>query len=83
MDPIGFSLENFDAIGVWRTNDNGFRVDPSGEMFDGTKLDGIINRYFKSTADAVAALQAGEIQFSYVEPDDLKNFAERRIRALR
>ncbi len=40
-------------------------------------LDGIINRYFKSTADAVAALQAGEIQFSYVEPDDLKPFAGR------
>jgi hypothetical protein len=40
MDPIGFSLENFDAIGVWRTNDNGFRVDPTGQMFDGTKLDG-------------------------------------------
>jgi peptide/nickel transport system substrate-binding protein len=39
------------------------------------KLDGVINRYFKSTADAVAALQAGEIQFSYVEPDDLKSFA--------
>ena len=38
-------------------------------------LDGVINRYFKSTADAVAALQAGEIQFSYVEPDDLKSFA--------
>ncbi|HLW76195.1 MAG TPA: DUF1585 domain-containing protein, partial [Bryobacteraceae bacterium] len=40
MDPIGFSLENFDAIGVWRTNDTGFKVDPTGKMFDGTKLDG-------------------------------------------
>ncbi|MGA3238207.1 MAG: DUF1592 domain-containing protein [Bryobacteraceae bacterium] len=42
MDPIGFSLENFDAVGVWRTNDSGFRIDPSGEMFDGAKLDGPI-----------------------------------------
>jgi hypothetical protein len=40
MDPIGFALENFDAVGVWRTNDSGFRIDPSGEMFDGAKLSG-------------------------------------------
>ncbi|MGA7236984.1 MAG: DUF1592 domain-containing protein [Bryobacteraceae bacterium] len=40
MDPIGFSLENFDAVGIWRTNDSGFRIDPSGQMFDGAKLDG-------------------------------------------
>ncbi len=40
MDPIGFSLENFDAVGVWRVNDSGFRIDASGRMFDGSKLDG-------------------------------------------
>ncbi len=40
MDPIGFALENFDVVGVWRTNDSGFRIDPSGKMFDGAKLDG-------------------------------------------
>jgi len=40
MDPIGFALENFDAVGVWRTNDSGFRIDPSGEMFDGARLNG-------------------------------------------
>lgn len=40
MDPIGFALENFDAVGVWRNNDSGFRIDPSGEMFDGAKLSG-------------------------------------------
>ena len=40
MDPIGFALENFDAVGVWRTNDSGFRIDPTGQMFDGAKLDG-------------------------------------------
>ena len=42
MDPIGFALENFDAVGVWRTNDSGFKIDPSGTMFDGSKLDGPI-----------------------------------------
>ena len=40
MDPIGFALENFDPVGVWRTNDNTFRVDPSGTLFDGTRLAG-------------------------------------------
>ena len=34
------------------------------------KLDGVINRYFKNTAGAVAALRANEIQFSYVEADE-------------
>ena len=38
MDPIGFSLENYDAVGVWRTNDGAFRVDPAGKMFDGAAL---------------------------------------------
>ncbi|HEY1760568.1 MAG TPA: DUF1592 domain-containing protein [Bryobacteraceae bacterium] len=40
MDPIGFSLENFDVIGSWRIKDSGFPVDTAGQMFDGTKLDG-------------------------------------------
>ncbi len=40
VDPIGMSLENFDAIGVWRARDGGITIDPSGEMYDGFKLDG-------------------------------------------
>ena len=40
MDPIGFSLENFDAIGRWRTTDDGSVIDPSGTLYDGTKVDG-------------------------------------------
>lgn len=39
------------------------------------RLRGLVNRYFKSTADAVAALKAGEIQFTYIEPNDAKVFA--------
>ena len=37
MDPIGLALENFDAIGVWRSTDSGTPVDPSGQLFDGTR----------------------------------------------
>jgi len=40
MDPIGFSLENFDAIGHWRKTDDGAVIDPSGTLFEGTKVDG-------------------------------------------
>jgi hypothetical protein len=40
MDPIGFALENFDPLGVWRTRDSGFPIDSTGQMFDGAKLDG-------------------------------------------
>jgi len=40
MDPIGFSLENFDLTGKWRTTDGGVPVDASSQMVDGTKLSG-------------------------------------------
>jgi len=39
MDPIGFSLENFDGIGLWRTHEEGTLVDASAQLFDGTKID--------------------------------------------
>jgi len=41
MDPIGFSLENFDAVGAWRTTEFNQPVDPSGVLVDGTKLNGV------------------------------------------
>jgi hypothetical protein len=40
MDPIGFSLENFDAVGKWRTREGSSAIDASGELTDGTKVDG-------------------------------------------
>ncbi len=40
MDPIGFSLENFDFIGKWRDADGAAPVDPHGEFIDGSALDG-------------------------------------------
>jgi hypothetical protein len=38
MDPIGFSLENFDMIGKWRTTDGGIPINSSGVLVDGTPL---------------------------------------------
>jgi hypothetical protein len=40
MDPIGMAMENFDAIGSWRTKDSGKPIDPSGQMYDGAPLSG-------------------------------------------
>ena len=40
IDPLGLALENFDVTGMWRIKDNGVRVDASGELYDGTPLDG-------------------------------------------
>jgi hypothetical protein len=40
MDPLGFSLENFDAVGQWRTMDGDGSINASGVLLDGTKVDG-------------------------------------------
>src|SRR4030095_6252558 len=40
MDPLGFSLENFDGVGEWRTKEPGGAIDPSGQLADGTKVNG-------------------------------------------
>jgi mono/diheme cytochrome c family protein len=42
MDPLGFALENFDAIGAWRTTEAGLPLDASGQLADGTKVDGVV-----------------------------------------
>jgi hypothetical protein len=45
LDPIGLALENFDAVGAWRTKDGGTlgeTIDASGELVDGTKVDGVV-----------------------------------------
>jgi hypothetical protein len=40
MDPLGFALENFDAIGQWRTIDRyaGTPIDSAGQLVDGTTV---------------------------------------------
>ena len=41
MDPLGFALENFDAVGQWRSSsESGARIDASGALPDGTAFDG-------------------------------------------
>jgi hypothetical protein len=40
MDPLGFALENFDAIGEWRAKDESGPIDATGQLADGTHVDG-------------------------------------------
>jgi hypothetical protein len=40
FEPLGIALENFDAVGMWRTEENGQPIDASGNFVDGTALGG-------------------------------------------
>jgi mono/diheme cytochrome c family protein len=42
MDSIGFALENFDAVGAWRAQDADAPVDASGDLADGTHVNGVV-----------------------------------------
>ncbi|HKX26196.1 MAG TPA: DUF1592 domain-containing protein, partial [Blastocatellia bacterium] len=50
MDPLGFALENYDAVGAWRTRDGKFPIDPTGSLPDGRALKGPedLKAYLKS-----------------------------------
>ncbi len=41
MDPIGFALENFDAVGKWRDSDGGKPIEVSSKLSDGTVVNGL------------------------------------------
>jgi hypothetical protein len=40
IDPIGLALENFDVVGRYRIKDNGVPVDSTGQLYDGTPMEG-------------------------------------------
>jgi hypothetical protein len=61
MDPIGFSLENFDAIAAWRTEDEGTPISKSEVVYDGTTVNGpsglrnwIVNNYSSQFVEVAA-----------------------------
>ena len=57
MDPIGLALENFDLIGRWRTEENGFPLNPNTTLIDGTPIDGptTLRHALLDRGDAVAS----------------------------
>ena len=56
MDPLGFGLENFDAVGAWRTQDGKFPIDATGTLPDGRSFKGPreLRAILKSDRDAFA-----------------------------
>jgi hypothetical protein len=40
FEPLGLALENFDAVGAWRLEENGTPIDPTGKFIDGMALGG-------------------------------------------
>ena len=43
FEPVGIALENFDAVGTWRTLEDGAPIDASGQLVDGTKVSGVVD----------------------------------------
>ena len=67
MDPLGLSLENFDAIGQWRATDAGHAIDASGVLLDGTKING--------PRELRQALLAQKTQFAKAVTEKLLTYA--------
>jgi hypothetical protein len=69
MDGLGFALENFDAIGQWRTRDRdaGVPIDATGQLADGTRVTG--------PQDLQAALRANPEQFVHAMTEKLMVYA--------
>ena len=71
MDPLGFALENFDAIGKYRTVDGPSTIDPSGALPDGTK--------FKTSGEFRQALLTHRNDFVRTFTEKLMTYALGRV----
>jgi mono/diheme cytochrome c family protein len=77
MDPLGLALENFDAVGSWREFDGGSKIDASGELGDGTKVDGVVSlrRALLARPDVIVKTMAEKLLIYALgrglEPDDM------------
>jgi len=63
MDPIGFALENYNAVGEWRTKDGDFEIDPSGTLADGKTFQGAagLKEILKADPNAFTAALAEKL----------------------
>ena len=54
MDPIGFGLESYDAVGAWRTHDGQAPIDTSGTLPDGSSFSGArdLKKILRTRSDA-------------------------------
>jgi hypothetical protein len=83
MDPLGFALENFDLVGTWRDVDGKSPVDSSGQLVDGTTLNGPadLRQALLSRSDAFAT-NAAEKLFTYALGRPVQYFDMPAIRSV-
>ena len=67
MDPLGFSLENFNAVGAWRSQDGKFPIDPSGTLPDG--------RSFRNSGELIRMLEGEREAFAASFTEKLLTYA--------
>ena len=83
MDPLGFGLENFDAIGKWRTRDGSFPVDASGVLPDGRHFTGPaeLTKILASERDAFAKALTSKM-LTYALGRGLEPYDRRTVRMI-
>ena len=67
MDPLGFGLENYNAVGAWRTSEGQFPVDASGKLPDG--------RTFQGAADLKTILRGEKDSFAQCLAEKMLTYA--------
>jgi mono/diheme cytochrome c family protein len=83
MDPLGFGLENFDAVGAWRTVDGNFPIDATGTLPDGRTFRGPneLRTILSSESDAFARCLTGKL-LTYALGRGLERYDARTVKRI-
>lgn len=83
MDPLGLGLENYDAIGAWRTHEGKFEIDASGELPDGRFFTGPeeLKAILKTDADVFAECITEKLLI-FALGRGLESYDERTVRTI-
>ena len=83
MDPLGFGLENFDAVGAWRTTDGKFPIDASGFLPDGDEFNGPdeLRTILERQPDAFARCLTSKLM-TYAMGRGLERYDNRTVRRI-
>jgi cytochrome c553 len=84
LDPLGFSLEQFDAIGRFRAQENGVDIEASGALPDGTALNGIdgLKKVVLARRDEFVECLAAKM-LTYALGRGLESYDQPAVRAIR
>ncbi len=84
MDPIGFSLENYDNFGRYRTRQFGMKIDASGQLPDGTQFEGSeqLKNVLVSQRLPNLTRQVSEKMLTYALGRQLEYYDEQAIRTI-